>query len=81
MHDNTLLGGMPAAQFMRRHWQKSERLIRRAIPGFAGLLDRRALFALARRDDVESRLIVKSGTARRARWSHEHGPLRAYQLR
>jgi 50S ribosomal protein L16 3-hydroxylase len=77
MHDDTLLGGIPAAQFMRRHWQKSERLIRQAIPGFAGIIDRRALFTLAGRDDVESRLIVKSGVAPKARWSLEHGPFRA----
>jgi 50S ribosomal protein L16 3-hydroxylase len=81
MHDDTPFGGIPAAQFMRRHWQKSERLIRRAIPDFAGLVDRRALFALAGRDDVESRLIVKSGTSRTPRWSLEHGPFRLADFR
>jgi 50S ribosomal protein L16 3-hydroxylase len=53
------LGGTSAAQFMRRYWQKSPHLIRGAIPGFPGIIDRKALFALAGRDDVESRLIVR----------------------
>ena len=75
--DNTVLGGLAPAQFMRRHWQKSARLIRQAIPGFAGVLTRRQLFALAGRDEVESRLVVRDGSARMPAWSLQHGPFSA----
>ncbi len=53
-----LLGALSPQQFMHRHWQKKPLLVRQAIPGFAALLDRAALFALAGSDDVESRLVV-----------------------
>ena len=64
---------------MRRHWQKSPRLIRAAVPDFNGIVDRKSLFALAGRDDVESRLIVGGATGKMARrdWTLEHGPFRA----
>jgi len=71
--DAGLLGGLSPAAFLRRHWQKEARLVRGAVPGFAGLFDRRALVALACRDDVESRLVVRDGR----RWSLAHGPFRA----
>src|SRR5450432_3222066 len=66
-----LLGGLSASDFMRRHWQKTPRLIRAAVPGALAGFDRRRLFALAARDDVESRLVERSGR----RWSVRHGPL------
>jgi len=66
-----LLGGLTPAAFMRRHWQKKPLLVRAALadplPGF----DRRRLFALAARDDVESRLVVRDGE----RWSLRPGPI------
>ncbi|MFM9922508.1 cupin domain-containing protein [Variovorax sp. H27-G14] len=66
-----LLGGLSAAQFMRRHWQKKPLLVRQAIPAMVPPIERSALFALAEREEVESRLIRhgKSG------WSLKHGPL------
>ncbi|MDQ0032767.1 50S ribosomal protein L16 3-hydroxylase [Variovorax boronicumulans] len=66
-----LLGGLSAAQFMRRYWQKKPLLVRQAIPAMVPPIDRSALFALAEREEVESRLIRhgKSG------WSLKHGPL------
>lgn len=54
-----LLGGLSPAQFMRRHWHKRPLLVRQALPGVLPPLARAALFALAARDDVESRLIVR----------------------
>lgn len=66
-----LLGSLSAADFMRRHWQRSPRLIRAAVPGALPGFDRRRVFALAAEDDVESRLIVHSGRE----WSVRHGPL------
>ena len=66
-----LLGGLSAAQFMRRHWQKKPLLVRQALPGAAAPLTRAALFALAARDEVESRLVQRRGDA----WTLRHGPL------
>lgn len=82
-----LLGGMSPEAFMRRHWQKKPLLIRQAVPGIKPPLDRASLFALAARDDVESRLIVheqsetakpgkaRKGVAEGAGWRLAHGPL------
>ena len=66
-----LLGGLSASDFMRRHWQRSPRLIRAAVPGALAGFDRRSLFALAANDDVESRLVIHSGR----HWSVRRGPL------
>ena len=60
----TLLGGLSATQFMRRHWQKRPLLVRQAIPGFEPLLGRPALFDMALREDVESRLIIQQQVPR-----------------
>jgi 50S ribosomal protein L16 3-hydroxylase len=68
----TLLGGLAPPAFLRRFWQKEAHLVRGAMPGFAGLFSRDELFALAGRDDVESRVVVRSGH----RWTMEHGPFR-----
>ena len=76
---HTMPGGISPAQFMRRHWQKSPLLIRQAIAGFAGVLTRKQLFALAARDDVESRLVLRGENA--GKWSLEHGPFRAADLK
>ena len=67
-----LLGGLTPQQFMRRHWQKKPLLIRQAIPGFAPLLERSALFDMAAQEGVESRLIVQQPGQG---WSLKHGPL------
>ena len=66
-----LLGGLTPAQFMRLQWQTRPLLVRQAVPGAVPLLPRSALFALAARDDVESRLVVRDGR----RWSLRRGPL------
>jgi len=66
-----LLGGLSAAQFMRRHWQKKPLLVRQAVPAMVPPISRAELFDLAARDDVESRLIrhAKGG------WTLRHGPM------
>jgi hypothetical protein len=56
--DKTLLGGLSPRIFLRDYWQKKPLLIRAAVPGFNGLLERDELFALARDEDVESRFIA-----------------------
>lgn len=66
-----LLGGLTPAQFLRDYWHKKPLLIRQAIPGFQAPLARAELFDLARRDDVESRLITHNATG----WDMQHGPV------
>lgn len=65
-----LLGGLTPQVFMRRHWQKQPLLIRQAVPGVVPPLGRSELFALAGRDDVESRLVAQADGA----WTLRHGP-------
>lgn len=69
----TLLGSITPAIFLRDYWQKKPLLVRQAIPGFAHLIEIADLFALATRDDVDSRIV--SRTARR--WDMQHGPFAA----
>jgi len=71
-----LLGGLSPAQFMRTYWQKKPYLIRQALPGVQPPLERAALFALAERDDVESRLVRQDG----ASWELKHGPFVRRQI-
>jgi 50S ribosomal protein L16 3-hydroxylase len=56
---------------MRVHWQKKPLLVRGAIADPLPGIDRRRLFALAARDDVESRLVVDDDD----RWSVRRGPI------
>jgi 50S ribosomal protein L16 3-hydroxylase len=72
----TLLGGLTPRQFLERHWQKRPLLVRQALPGFSGVMDRDALLGLALRDDVESRRVECSD----GRWSVKRGPLRRRDL-
>ena len=65
-----LLGGLSPTAFMRRHWQKQPLLVRQAWPGVQPPVSRAELFALAARDDVESRLVRKLGA-----WRVRSGPL------
>jgi len=85
-----LLGGLSPAAFMRDYWQKRPLLIRGAFPpvddGGAPLapVTPAELFALAARDDVESRLVVQEdapaapskrrGRAAHGGWALRHGP-------
>jgi 50S ribosomal protein L16 3-hydroxylase len=73
----TLPGGLAAQGFLARYWQRRALLIRGAFPGFEGPFSRAQLFALACRDDVESRLVVRDGR----RCVLEQGPFRASRLR
>ena len=71
MKKSTLLGGLTPAQFLRDYWHKKPLLIRQALPGFTRLLTPAALFELAQRDDVESRLI----THFKQQWQVANGPI------
>jgi 50S ribosomal protein L16 3-hydroxylase len=64
-----LLGGISPKKFLRNYWQKKPLLVRGALPGFQGLLNRDELVQLACRDDAQSRLIIQ----RKGRWQVQHG--------
>jgi 50S ribosomal protein L16 3-hydroxylase len=66
-----LLGGLTPRQFMARHWQRRPLLVRQALPGVRPPVSRAEAFALAARDDVESRLVRQQGD----RWTLRRGPL------
>lgn len=70
-HPSPLLGGLSPKAFMQRHWQKKPLLVRQALPGIVAPLSPAALFALAGRDDVQSRLVRQ----RQHGWQLRHGPL------
>jgi 50S ribosomal protein L16 3-hydroxylase len=72
----TPLGGHAVAEFLRRHWQKRPLLARNALPEFAKAVRRETLFALAARDDLESRLVERQGR----RWRVRHGPFDPSEL-
>ncbi len=67
-----LLGGQSAVAFLARYWQRKALLVRGAVPGFGTLFSRPQLQALAGRDEVESRVVLRSGRT----WRLEHGPFR-----
>ena len=71
-----LLGGLTPHQFMKRHWQKKPLLVRQAIPGFKPLLERAALFDLAAREGVESRLLSQGAKG----WQFRRGPFQRRAL-
>ena len=52
-----LLGGISADEFMREYWQRKPLLIRQAVDAKNLLPSRADLFALAKSEDVESRLV------------------------
>jgi len=70
------LGGLSPRVFLQRHWQKRPLLVRRALPAMRNMISRGALFALAAREDVESRLVER----RRGRWRVTEGPLSRVRL-
>src|SRR5207249_8937725 len=72
-----LLGGLTPRTFLRRYWQKRPLFVRAALPAFRGVVDERALAALAARDDVESRLVERSGR----RWNTAYGPFTSVSLK
>ena len=73
-----LLGGLSPAAFMRRFWQKKPLLVRQAWPGVQPPLPRAELFALAGREGVESRLVLRGEHGAPGRhappWQARHGP-------
>ena len=78
--EHRLLGTLTAAAFLRRHWQKRPLLVPGAIPDCGAWLQPDTLFAWAARDDVESRLIMRTKN-RATGWDVQHGPFSRAQLR
>ncbi|HEX7386933.1 MAG TPA: cupin domain-containing protein [Castellaniella sp.] len=67
-----LLGGLTPHEFMRDYWQKKPLLIRQAFPEFKAPLTLAEVQTLARRDEVESRLIRQTDRG----WTLKRGPFR-----
>lgn len=61
-----------AADFLQRYWQKHPCLLRQAAVDFRSFIGRQELFALAGRDEVESRLVLE--TSGEYPWQVLHGP-------
>src|SRR4029453_3221873 len=68
----TPLGTLSPRSFLARYWQRDALLMHHAIAGFEGFATLPDLQRLAARDDVESRLIVRTGS----RYELVHGPFR-----
>jgi 50S ribosomal protein L16 3-hydroxylase len=68
----TPLGALSPRGFLGRYWQRDALLVRQAIAGFEGFATLPDLVRLASRDDVESRLVVRTGN----RYELAHGPFR-----
>lgn len=71
-----LLGGHTTSAFLRRYWHKEALLVTAAVPQFRATLSRDELFALAERDDVQSRLVQHE----RGTYTQDEGPFRRTQL-
>jgi 50S ribosomal protein L16 3-hydroxylase len=66
------LGGLPVADFLARHWQRRELLVRRALPDFEPPFTPEQLAGLACEEDVNARLVLERHG--RAPWEVRHGP-------
>jgi 50S ribosomal protein L16 3-hydroxylase len=67
-----LLGGLTPQEFMARYWQREPLLIRQAIPDYVPTLSIADLRELAKREEVESRLIWREDE----QWNMKTGPFR-----
>jgi 50S ribosomal protein L16 3-hydroxylase len=70
MKKTPLLGGLTPARFLQEYWHKKPLLVRQALPTPSAPLSREELFALASKDDVESRLITHFDND----WQLKNGP-------
>jgi 50S ribosomal protein L16 3-hydroxylase len=70
MKKMTLLGGLTPARFLQEYWHKKPLLVRQALPALSAPLSHEELFALASKDDVESRLITHFDNE----WQLKNGP-------
>jgi 50S ribosomal protein L16 3-hydroxylase len=70
------LGPLGVRRFMREYWQRRPALLAGAFAGLAAPVSRARLFALAGREDVEARLVVRTGS----RWALRTGPFAQGEL-
>ena len=78
---NLRLGNLSASIFLRDYWQKKPLLIRAALPDFVAPLTVKEILTLAKREEAESRLIMRRGTGKNADWQMQQGPLTAKDFR
>ncbi|HRI49980.1 MAG TPA: cupin domain-containing protein [Pseudomonadota bacterium] len=71
---SSVLGGMSPSVFLRDYWQKRPLLIRQALPGFKGIIQRDPFIALAEREDVTSRLVIQHPRRKKSQWERHDGP-------
>lgn len=69
------LGGLSPQRFMAQHWQRKPLLVRQAFPGIKPPVTRAELFELMTCEDVESRLVCRSGPDADADWTLKRGPM------
>lgn len=72
MKNFNLLGTISPQKFFCDYWQKKPLLIRNAIPNFKPLLSQDELFALAKDNEVEARLISQQD----GQWNIGYSPLK-----
>ncbi len=75
-----LLGGLSAASFLQRHWQKAPLFARGAFPAWRDPVSPEELAGLACEHGVESRLVTTPRRGHRG-WRVEHGPFAASRFR
>lgn len=71
-----LLGEVALPDFFARFWHKDALLVRHAMPYPGEVVSPNELFALAQREDVESRLVIRDQN----HWTLRHGPFRRREL-
>lgn len=72
-----LLGGLTAEQFLQEYWQKKPLLVRNAVPGFTGLIERDDLLDLCSHEDAEVRLVEFKD----ASWQVTRSPFRPKDIK
>jgi 50S ribosomal protein L16 3-hydroxylase len=69
------LGGLSPEIFMRTYWQRKPLLVRQAFAGIQPPVARAELFRLLASEEVESRLVKRSGLDADADWTLVRGPM------
>ena len=73
------IGDLTTRTFLKRYWQKSPHLIRRAFPQIISPISAEELAGLACEAGVESRLVIK--TRKKPGWQVRHGPFKDKDFR
>ena len=86
---NPPLGNLSAEKFLRDHWQKKPLLIRHAFPNFEAPLTIPEILTLAKREEAESRLIMRrdeikihgKNSGKHTDWQMQQGPFKTKDFR